>query len=205
MRLLIATNNAHKAKEIQAILAPFGLPLLTPADIGGLPELPETGATFAENAAQKALAAAAIAAGRGLTDILTFADDSGIEVASLGNAPGVHSARYAPTDAARISRLLEALGDHPDRHARFVCVIALASSDRLVASFPGEVRGTIADGPRGIGGFGYDPIFIPEGHARTFAELGAGIKDTISHRARALDAFRRFLTETAGCTAMPSA
>jgi XTP/dITP diphosphohydrolase len=205
MRLLIATNNAHKVKEIRAILAPFGLPLLTPADIGGLPELPETGATFAENAAQKAMAAAAIAAGRGLADILAFADDSGIEVAALGHAPGVHSARYAPTDAERISRLLGALGDHPDRCARFVCVIALASPDRLVATFPGEVRGTIADGARGVGGFGYDPIFIPEGHGQTFAELGAEIKDTISHRARALDAFRRFLAESANHAVAPSA
>jgi XTP/dITP diphosphohydrolase len=193
MHLLVATNNDHKVKEIRGILAEFSLPLLTPAEIGGLPELPETGSTFADNAAEKALAAAKFAAGRGRIDVWAFADDSGLEVAALGGAPGVYSARYAPTDPERIARLLAALGNHADRRARFVCVIALADADRLLASFRGEVCGTIADAPHGAGGFGYDPIFVPDGYDRTFAELGSAIKDRISHRARALQAFREYL------------
>ena len=193
MHLLVATNNAHKVKEIRGILAEFSLPLLTPAELGGLPELPETGATFADNAAEKALAAAKFAQGRGRTEVWAFADDSGLEVAALGGAPGVYSARYAPTDPERIARLLAAMEGNPDRRARFVCVIALADPDRLLASFRGEVRGTIADAPHGASGFGYDPVFIPDGHDRTFAELGPAVKDRISHRARALQAFREYL------------
>jgi XTP/dITP diphosphohydrolase len=193
MQLLVATNNAHKVKEIGGILAEFSLPLLTPAEIGGLPELPETGTTFADNAAEKALAAAQFAQARGLAEVWAFADDSGLEVAALGGAPGVYSARYAPTDPERIARLLRALDGTPDRRARFVCVIALADADRLLASFRGEVCGTIAGAARGVGGFGYDPVFIPDGYDRTFAELGPAVKDRISHRARALQGFREHL------------
>jgi XTP/dITP diphosphohydrolase len=193
MRLLVATNNAHKLGEIRAILAGLPIPLLAPMDLGGLPDQPETGATFAENAAQKAVAAAKFAAGKGLADVCAVADDSGLEVAALGQAPGIYSARYAKTDPERIARVLRELGDNPDRRARFVCVIALAAADRLLASFRGEAVGTLLAAPRGKSGFGYDPIFVPDGYLQTFAELGSAIKDRISHRARALSALRDYL------------
>lgn len=192
MLLLVATNNAHKLVEIRSILAGLHVPLLDPAGLGGLPDLPETGATFEENAAQKAQAAAKFANGKGV-DVCAMADDSGLEVAALNQAPGIYSARYAPTDRERIARVLRELGDKPDRRARFVCVIALAMPGRLLATFRGEAVGHLITAPRGQNGFGYDPIFVPDGHDLTFAELGSDVKDRISHRARALAALRAHL------------
>jgi len=193
MQLLAATNNPHKLKEFRAILADLDLALLTPAELPGFPELPETGATFADNAAEKALAAAQFAARRGVGEVWALTDDSGLEVTALGGAPGVHSARYAATDQERIARVLRELGRHHDRSAKFVCVIAVAEAGRLIGSFRGEVAGRLTAVPRGSSGFGYDPIFVPEGYAKTFAELGPAVKDRISHRAKALAAFREFL------------
>jgi XTP/dITP diphosphohydrolase len=180
---LAATGNAHKLGEFRAILEPLGVRILTPREVGGIPEVVEDGATFAANAILKARA---IAAATGRTVI---ADDSGLEVLALGGAPGVLSARYAgpgASDAQRMDLLLQRLAPHTDRRARFVCVIAVASPDRLLGTVEGEILGTIAPAPRGAHGFGYDPLFVPTGEARTFAEMTGAEKDAISHRGRAL-------------------
>ena len=132
------------------------------------------------------LKATAVATATGYT---VFADDSGLEVFAIGGEPGVYSARYAGADASDADRcqlLLERLAMHADRSARFVCVVAVASPDGLIGTADGEVRGTIADAPRGTSGFGYDPVFVPDGFDGTFAELSAGEKDRISHRGNAL-------------------
>ncbi len=184
LQLLAATSNKHKIAEFQEMLCKNGLAvtIISPETINGFPELAENGTTFEENACQKAIAASKYA------DMSAFADDSGLEVVALNGAPGVFSARYAgenATDADRIAKLLKEMEGKTDRTARFVCVIALAYRGDVVATFRGEVTGEIADAPRGTEGFGYDPVFIPDGYDRTFAELGAEIKDRISHRANA--------------------
>jgi XTP/dITP diphosphohydrolase len=182
--LLIATTNPGKLREIRALLPPDVI-ALSLRDVGGN-SVEETGATFAENAALKATAAARE------TDLLTLADDSGLEVAALGGAPGVRSARYAgePSHPARNRRqLLQdlALVPRPLRAARFVCAMALADAHGLIATSEGELRGTIAGEERGSGGFGYDPIFeLPDG--RTLAELLDEEKNAVSHRGAALAA-----------------
>lgn len=182
-RLLIATRNRHKTAELAALLANrFSVEDLTTAP--GLPEVEETGATFAENAALKA-----VEISRALPDRLVMADDSGLEVDALGGAPGVISARYSgegATDAKNLALLLKNMTGQTDRAARFRCVIALARGGELLASFDGTCEGTLTDKAHGSEGFGYDPIFRPEGETRTFAELSAGEKNAISHRARAL-------------------
>ncbi len=185
LELLAATGNAHKVDEMRAILAPAGVRLLSARDVGGLPEVDEDGATFRDNAIKKACAIAA-ATGRRV-----IADDSGLEVVALDGAPGVRSARYAGeggNDGRNVAKLLAALDGRSDRRARFVCVVAVAGPDGLVGTAEGEVRGRIGDQPRGQGGFGYDPVFIPDGYEQTFAELPAGIKNSMSHRGRALAA-----------------
>lgn len=184
LQLLAATSNKHKIAEFQEMLSKNGLSvtIISPETIRDFPELVENGSTFEENACQKAVAASKYA------DMSAFADDSGLEVKALNGAPGVFSARYAgdqATDADRIEKLLRELEGVTDRTARFVCVIALAYRGDIVATFRGEVTGRIADAPRGTEGFGYDPVFIPDGYEQTFAELGAAVKDGISHRANA--------------------
>jgi len=184
--LLLATRNKHKTTEIRAILGSEW----TVTDLSAHPDWPEveeTGATFAENAALKALAASSRAPGAWIV-----ADDSGLEVDSLGGAPGVQSARYAgaeATDAGNRAKLLQELaradGAAP-RTARFHCVIALARDGRVEASFDGTVEGAIVDRERGLGGFGYDPLFVPQGYQDTFGELPAAVKNGMSHRGRAL-------------------
>lgn len=181
--ILAASGNQHKVRELQAILAPLGVRVLTPDDVGGIPEVEETAETFAENAVHKAVTVAAA------VGMQVCADDSGLEVFALGGEPGVYSARYAgpdATDAERMAKLQARLAPHADRSARFVCVIAVAAPAALVGTARGEIRGEIALAARGQSGFGYDPIFVPEGHASTFAELSAAEKDQISHRGRAL-------------------
>lgn len=180
MRLLLATQNAHKLSELRAILAPLGVAVLSPADVGGTPEVEETGTTFAANAILKATTVAKA------TGCRVVADDSGLEVAALAGAPGVYSARYAPTDEARVAKLLANLADQTDRTARFVCVIAVADPDGAIGIAEGEVRGRIDHAPRGHNGFGYDPIFVPDGFTATFAELSAADKARVSHRGNAL-------------------
>src|SRR5215212_9412222 len=183
--LLIATGNAGKVRELSQLLAGAPLRLRLLSEFDGVAEAEETGTTFAENATIKALYYSAHAG------LLTLSDDSGLAVDALGGAPGVYSARYAgreATYAERMSRLLgelDATGD-TSRRARFVCVIAVADpSAGTLHTFEGACEGCISRAPRGTGGFGYDPLFIPDGHERTFGELPAEVKHTLSHRARA--------------------
>jgi XTP/dITP diphosphohydrolase len=184
--LLVATNNAGKVRELSQLLSDAPLRLRLLSEFAGVAEAEETGATFAENATLKALHYSAHAG------LLTLSDDSGLAVDALGGAPGVYSARYAgrgATYAERMAKLLgelDATGD-TNRRARFVCVIAVADPTAgTVETFEGVCEGRIAHAPRGTGGFGYDPLFIPEGHDRTFGELPEEVKHSLSHRARAL-------------------
>jgi XTP/dITP diphosphohydrolase len=195
--LVIATRNPGKIRELKAILRDSGVTLLSLADFPHLPEIPEEGATFGENAAAKAMAVAR------LTGQPALADDSGLMVDALQGAPGVFSARYAqdrtaprpPTDADNWGKLLEELKEVPwgERGARFVCELALATPDGSLRRARGECAGVIALEPRGETGFGYDPVFwVPE-YAATMAQLGPEIKNKISHRAKALAAFKEVL------------
>ncbi|MFA4903655.1 MAG: XTP/dITP diphosphatase [Desulfobaccales bacterium] len=195
--LVIATRNPGKVRELQELLKNTGVTLLSLADFPEIPEIPEDGATFKENAATKAQAVAR------LTGFPALADDSGLAVDALNGSPGVFSARYAqdltaprpPDDADNWRKLLEEMRDVPweARSARFVCEIALALPDGRLFRAHGECEGIIALSPQGDHGFGYDPVFwVPE-HAATMAQLGPAVKNQISHRARALAAFRDLL------------
>lgn len=195
IELLLATRNAHKTHEIQEILGPK----VTVRDLRAYPEISDTeesGTSFEENATLKALAAAKKLPG------FVVADDSGLEVDALGGAPGIYSARYAGTNATadeKINKLLRELaqidiGDAAPR-ARFHCVVALARNGILLGTFKGIVEGTITDQRRGNGGFGYDPVFIPQEFAQTFGELSAEMKNAISHRAKAIRALAVKLRE----------
>jgi XTP/dITP diphosphohydrolase len=193
--LLVATNNAGKVRELSQLLSDFPLRLRLLGEFPDVEEAEETGATFVENAVIKARYYST------RTGLLTLSDDSGLAVDALGGAPGVYSARYAgreATYAERMSKLLgelDATGD-AERRARFVCVIAVADPVAgTLHTFEGECRGRLAHTPRGTGGFGYDPLFIPDGHDRTFGELPADIKHRLSHRARALHKAARHLRE----------
>jgi XTP/dITP diphosphohydrolase len=183
-RIVLATGNPGKAREIGALLAPAGVEIVPQSEFG-LESAAETASTFIENALLKARYAAL---GSGLPAI---ADDSGLVVDALGGAPGIHSARYAGGggDAANIAKLLEALEGVPadGRGARFVCVAVLLRhpDDPLPLVCEGRWEGAIAAAPRGDGGFGYDPVFIPAGDTRTAAELAPDEKNRLSHRGRA--------------------
>ena len=198
MKFLAATNNKHKIEEFEGILGSLGIEFVKPSEIGGIPEADEVGSTFEENAAIKALEAAKFA------NLQAFADDSGLEVEALNNAPGIYSSRYAGNNDERIARVLKELKEIEEktgmvnRKARFVCVIAFASPEKVFASFRGEVYGKIIDAPRGDGGFGYDPVFIPDGYYRTFAEMPNTLKDSISHRAKALNLAKEFFAGKLG-------
>ena len=186
--VLVSTRNAHKLVEIRQILGP-SFELLDLSSIPALGEVDETGTTFEENAALKALAASAH------FDGWVLADDSGLEVDALGGAPGVRSARFSgkgATDVTNRALLLEKLTAVPadQRSARFRCVIALARGGEVLAHFSGAVEGVIIQSEKGAGGFGYDPLFVPEGFGETFAELGAETKNRLSHRGRALAALK---------------
>jgi XTP/dITP diphosphohydrolase len=176
----LATSSAHKAAELSRLLGGVRVEPLP-----GFVSPPEDGETFAVNALVKARAGAAQApAGFGAV----LADDSGIEVAALGGAPGVHSARFGGDgldDAGRVELLLERLGDAGDRRAAFVCVLVAVLPDGGEVVREGRVEGAIAQAPRGSGGFGYDPVFVPDGDERTTAEMAPSEKDAISHRGRA--------------------
>lgn len=191
--LLIATGNAGKASEIRAVLADLRLSFRTLSDFAQIEPVKESGKTYEENAILKAKAYAQ------QTGLWALADDSGFEVEALGGAPGVFSARYAgagASDSDRITFLLHQFDRVPSlsRKARFVCVVALADSASSVANVAcGICEGHVISTPRGGNGFGYDPIFVPRGFDETFAELPLNIKNTISHRAQALNAMRSFL------------
>jgi XTP/dITP diphosphohydrolase len=189
-RLVVATHNIGKLREIEVLVAPHGMTVASAGDLG-LPEPEETGVTFEENAALKAVAAATA------SGLPALADDSGLAVDALGGAPGVHSARWAGPDkdfAAAMQSVedkLQALGAAlpEQRKAHFVAVLALAFPDGTCDLFRGEVHGDLVYPPRGPNGFGYDPMFVPEGNAETFGEMTAERKRTMSHRARAFAKF----------------
>jgi len=180
-RLVIASHNAGKIGEISALLRPFGVAIVSAAALG-LPEPEETGASFEENAALKAVAAA-----RG-SSLPALADDSGLVVPALGGDPGIYSARWAGATrdfAQAMQRVEEKLAGKADRRAFFVAVLALAWPDGHVESFRGEAHGSLVWPPRGTRGFGYDPVFLPEGATLTFGEMEPDRKHRISHRAEA--------------------
>lgn len=185
-RLVIASHNAGKVREIGELLAPFGAEVVSAGDLK-LPEPEEDGATFVDNALIKARAAAL---GSGLP---ALADDSGLAVEALGGDPGVRSARWAgPGKDFRVAmeKVERALAGKTDRRAHFACVLALCWPDGHCETFEGRVDGTLAWPPRGEKGFGYDPVFVPNGHAVTFAEMEPARKHEMSHRA---DAFRKLV------------
>jgi XTP/dITP diphosphohydrolase len=196
-RIVLATANPGKIRELRSLLPPNVEVVSAPALGIRLP--PETGETFVENALLKARVAAQES---GLT---ALADDSGLEVDALGGRPGVHSARYAgehAVDAQNIARLLRELRDVPlsQRTARFRAVVAIVAPDGREAFVEGTVEGCIAEKPRGRGGFGYDPVFIPCGYDRTFAEMTLEEKNRLSHRAQALQRAVPILLDWLGCT-----
>ncbi len=214
LTFILATRNRHKASEIQAVLGP-DCRCLTLAELPGAPAVVEDAPTFAGNARKKALALAewlrSASLPGGVGDAWVLADDSGLEVDALGGAPGVHSARFAArdtgqpgnsSDAENNAKLLRLLAGVPAerRTARFRCVIALAPTSAaadlkpgVAQLFEGACEGRILDEPRGNHGFGYDPLFLPDGQARTFAELAEDAKNRLSHRARALAQVRAWL------------
>lgn len=181
-RLIIATRNAHKTAEIRAMIG-GRFEVLDVTSFPECPEIAETGTTFLENARVKA---------EGISRILTgwvLSDDSGLEVDALGGAPGVWSSSFGGQEGnhpLNNATLLEKMTGQVDRAARFRCTMVLAREGLEVANFTGTVEGRIIDAPRGGQGFGYDPLFIPEGFEQTFAELGEATKNTLSHRSRAL-------------------
>lgn len=193
-RLILATTNQGKVAELRRILDGLDVELLSAADVA-LPDVEETGATFADNALLKARAAAAA------SGLPCVSDDSGLVVDALGGEPGVHSARYAGVhgdDEANLRLVLERLGDRDDRTARFVCVAALAAPDGREWTADGVLEGQIVATPRGSNGFGYDPVFVPAGHGRTTAEMTPQEKDAISHRGQAFRALRPAVQELFG-------
>jgi XTP/dITP diphosphohydrolase len=182
MKLVLASHNAHKAREFELLLPAFSV---EPYE-GDLPE--ETGATFRENAELKARHVH-----RTVPGAWVLADDSGIEAAALGGRPGVRSARFAgerATDGDNLDALLAALAGAGDRRVRYVAELVAIDPDGRELHARGELRGTLAETPRGTGGFGYDPAFVPDGEQRTVAEMSAEEKNSISHRARAAAALR---------------
>ncbi|MBK1790786.1 RdgB/HAM1 family non-canonical purine NTP pyrophosphatase [Persicirhabdus sediminis] len=193
-QILIATRNAHKTEEIQAMLG-SGYQVSDLTSQPDLPEVDETGTTFLENATLKAVEISQ------LVDGLIISDDSGLEVDALGGDPGVYSARYAGedgNDAANNAKLLTELAKLPDdtvRSARFRCVIVVAKNGERLAHFDGTVEGRILDAEYGDNGFGYDPMFAPAGHDQTFGQLGEEIKNGMSHRANAMQPLISWLKE----------
>ncbi|MBK9175542.1 MAG: RdgB/HAM1 family non-canonical purine NTP pyrophosphatase [Flavobacteriales bacterium] len=190
MRILLCTGNAGKVAELLALMPP-GMEVISLAEAGLAADLPETGDTLIANALQKARFAHA------RTGLTCLADDTGLEVAALDGAPGVHSARYAGEDkdaAANVRKLLGALQGVVDRRACFRTVMAWVAADEE-RTFEGTVEGIITHAPRGEGGFGYDPVFQPLGEAHTFAEMDLRAKNALSHRARAMHAVQAFLSD----------
>ena len=196
MKIVFATNNKNKLAEIREILG-NGMEVLSLEDINCHDEIPETGSTLEENAMQKAEYIYK------RYDMSVFADDTGLEVDALGGEPGVYSARYAGGDGhdseANMTKLLAKLGENNNRKARFRTVIALIEKNAdgkdqpTINQFEGIVNGEIIRERRGQGGFGYDPIFQPDGYDKTFAELGHEVKNQISHRARAVKKLAEYL------------
>ena len=200
-KLVVATHNAGKLKEMAALLAPYGVDCISAGSLG-LPEPAETGKTFVENALIKARAAAEA------SGIVALADDSGLSVAALDGRPGVYTADWAERQRfegspgrdwymamGKVEGMLQALGANTPRDAWFSCVLALAWPDGEHAVYEGRADGTLIWPPRGTMGFGYDPVFVPKGYEATFAELPPEEKHRISHRA---DAFAKLVAEQFG-------
>lgn len=184
-RLIIATRNSHKTEEIRHLLG-HRFEVLDVTAFPDLPQIEETGTTFLENARLKALGIS------GRIDGWVLADDSGLEVAALDGAPGVWSSSFGGEEgnhAKNNLRLIAEMEGKTDRRARFLCTLVLAKDGVEQANFHGTVDGCIASSPSGSGGFGYDPLFIPDGYQETLADLGPEIKGTLSHRANAVRAF----------------
>ncbi len=193
-KIILATGNRGKVKEIRDLVADLPISFLSLNDIPDPPEVLEDGATFEENALKKARETARA------TGMPALADDSGLCVDALDGRPGVLSARYAgddSSDESKYRRILKEMRDVPEgkRTARFVCVLALVHPDGEERIFRGVCEGRITREPRGAGGFGYDPIFLYEDSERTFAEIGREFKNQVSHRGRALAAFAEYLRE----------
>lgn len=191
--VVLATRNAHKVAEVRRILDGTGVELVSGLDLD-LPDVEETGDTFAENALLKAEACMQA------IGLPAVADDSGLVVDALGGDPGVRSARYAGghgDDEANLQLVLDNLGVATQRSGRFVCVAALVTPDGLRVTEAGTMEGAITDAPKGDGGFGYDPIFVATGERRTNAELTPAEKDAISHRGAAFRALRPHLAALA--------
>ncbi|MES2997281.1 MAG: RdgB/HAM1 family non-canonical purine NTP pyrophosphatase [Verrucomicrobiota bacterium] len=190
-RLIVATRNAHKTTEIRALAGQW-FDVLDVTAFPECPEIPETGTTFLENARLKA---------HGISRVIdgwVLSDDSGLEVDALGGAPGVWSSSFGGVEgdhARNNTRLLHELHGKTDRAARFRCTMVLARDGLEVANFSGTVEGRILDAARGPGGFGYDPLFVPDGYDATFSELGDDVKNSLSHRSRALADALTYLAE----------
>jgi XTP/dITP diphosphohydrolase len=194
MEIVLATRNKKKIEEIQRITADLPVTILSLDDFPDCPETVEDRNTFEGNAMKKAMEVCRF------TGKAALADDSGLEVDALGGAPGVYSARYAGgsgsgNDARNYEKLLDELRNVPDekRGARFVCCMGLAFPNGTTRAFFGDVKGSISREPRGKTGFGYDPVFIPEGYKRTFAEMAGDEKDKISHRGKAIEKLAEFI------------
>ena len=190
-KLVLASNNAGKLKEFRRLLSPLGIEVIAQSELG-VTEAEEPHVTFVENALAKARHASAT------TQLPALADDSGVCVRALDGAPGVQSARYAgepKSDARNNDKLIQTLRDIDDRRAHYACLLVLVrhADDPQPLIAEGDWHGTIIDTPRGNGGFGYDPLFVPDGYTETFAELSESVKNVISHRARALISTKRFL------------
>ncbi len=197
LEILLATRNQKKKLELQELLDNPGMRILTLEDIEHIPEIIEDGCTFEENAVKKARETAA------LSGYTCLADDSGLVVDALEGKPGIYSARFAGPEASdheNNEKLLDLMKDIEvgKRTARFICVIAISTPGGEVESVYGTCEGRIALAPRGEGGFGYDPLFIPEGYEESFGELPASIKNTISHRAQALKKCQPILAKFLG-------
>ncbi len=192
--LLVATHNSGKVEEIRMLLGDLNLAVRDLTQLPGITEIEETGTTFLQNALMKAHYY------QKQTGLLTLADDSGLEVAALGEAPGIYSARYAgphATDSQRITKLIDELSEVPnkDRTARFVCVLALVGPNQLEKTFTGVCEGRIMQSPLGDEGFGFDPVFEYPPLGKTFAQLSREEKSAVSHRGRAVQQLRQFLVE----------
>ncbi|MGN6378066.1 MAG: RdgB/HAM1 family non-canonical purine NTP pyrophosphatase [Gaiellales bacterium] len=190
MRVVLASGNRHKAEELTRLLPQMAVEPYA----GELP--PETGSTFLENALIKARAVHGALGG----DVWVLADDSGIQAGALDGAPGIRSARYAgehASDAENLQKLLDALAGQSDRSVAYVAELVAIAPGGSELHARGELRGTLADAPRGSGGFGYDPAFVPDGETRTVAEMTPAEKDAISHRARAAAGLRELLDAAA--------
>ena len=197
MKLILASNNKKKLRELGEILSDMDVELLSQREAGCDFEVEETGTTFAENAYLKAKAVA------DATGLAAVADDSGLMVEALNGEPGVYSARYAPggheaSDKEKYGYLLSELVNVEHRAAKFVSSICCILPDGSIIRTEGECRGDILREPAGEGGFGYDPVFMPQGYDRSMAELGTEVKNRISHRANALREFKKKLRELNG-------